>query len=104
MLAKVTRLLARFSAMCGVVIGATEAEFRERVERTMGVFGLPIDQAGGWIERRRGANYLLGTPDRILSRIAEYQAAGLERMMLQVWLPTDLEMVTLLAREVLPHA
>lgn len=92
-----------FSAMIGIVVGATEAEFRERVARMMGVFGLSSDDADGWIARRR-PTYLMGMSDQVLVQIRAYEQAGLQRIMLQDWLPRDLGMVSLLARDVLPNA
>jgi len=91
------------SAMVGIVVGASEAEVRGRVDRMMGVFGLAPGEAEGWMARR-GPTYLMGTPEQVLGRISDYEAAGLRRIMLQDWLPTDLEMVSLIAREVMPNA
>ena len=91
------------SAMVGIVVGATETDFRARVDRMMGVFGFPPDEAEGWIARRR-PTYLMGTPDEVLEGIREYERAGIDRIMLQDWLPTDLEMVSLIAREIVPKA
>jgi alkanesulfonate monooxygenase len=89
------------SAMLGVLVAADEADFGPRLERLMGVFGLsPADQAE-WLTRRR-STYLMGTPDEVVARIGEYEEAGLQRIMLQDWLPTDLDMVSTIAQEVLP--
>ncbi len=91
------------SAMVGIVVGASETELRTRVDRMMGVFGLSTDEADGWMARRR-PTYLMGTPEQVLEKVHAYKAAGLRRIMLQDWLPTDLEMVSLIAREVVPNA
>jgi alkanesulfonate monooxygenase SsuD/methylene tetrahydromethanopterin reductase-like flavin-dependent oxidoreductase (luciferase family) len=40
----------------------------------------------------------MGTPDQARARIEEFSAAGVQRLMLQDFLPRDLEMVTLLGR------
>jgi F420-dependent oxidoreductase-like protein len=89
------------SAMLGVLVASDEAGLSARLERVMGVFGLsPADQAD-WLARRR-PTYLMGTPDEVVRRIAEYEEAGLQRIMLQDWLPTDLDMVSVIAQEVLP--
>jgi alkanesulfonate monooxygenase SsuD/methylene tetrahydromethanopterin reductase-like flavin-dependent oxidoreductase (luciferase family) len=40
----------------------------------------------------------MGTPDQARQRIDEFAAAGVQRIMLQDFLPRDLEMVTLLGR------
>ena len=91
------------SAMVGIVVGANEAELRARVDRMMGVFGFSADEAEAWMARRR-PTYLIGTPAQVLEKLREYGAAGLQRIMLQDWLPTDHEMVSLIATEILPHA
>jgi F420-dependent oxidoreductase-like protein len=89
------------SAMLGVLVAADEADFGARLEGLMGVFGLSSADQADWLTRRR-PSYLMGTPDEVVRRIAEYEEAGLQRIMLQDWLPTDLDMVSLVAQEVLP--
>ena len=91
------------SMMAGVVVGANEAEMEARVAEMLRTFGLPPDEAGRWMAERRG-RYVMGTPDQALERIAAYAAAGIERMMFQDWLPRDLEMVSLIGREIVPRA
>jgi alkanesulfonate monooxygenase SsuD/methylene tetrahydromethanopterin reductase-like flavin-dependent oxidoreductase (luciferase family) len=41
----------------------------------------------------------MGTPDEARARVAEFAAAGVQRLMLQTFLPRDLELVRLAARE-----
>ena len=78
-------------------------EWDARLARLMGVFGFSSVEAGAWLESRR-PTYLMGTPDEVLQRVSEYEEAGLQRIMLQDWLPTDLDMLSLIGSEVLPHA
>ena len=78
-----------------------EAEFRARVERMRGVFGFSVAEMDGFLARRQ-ATYLAGTPDRVRERLREYEQAGLQRVMLQDWLPTDLDHVALMAEALLP--
>lgn len=40
----------------------------------------------------------MGTPEQAMERVAEFEAAGVQRLMLQDLLPLDLDMVRLLAR------
>jgi F420-dependent oxidoreductase-like protein len=91
------------SAMIGVLVAADDVELDARLERLMAVFELSSTDADAWLALRR-PRYLMGTPDQILERVREYEAAGLERIMLQDWLPTDLDMLSLIGREVLPYA
>jgi F420-dependent oxidoreductase-like protein len=92
-----------FSAMAGVVVGANDAEVRERIGRMLAAFGMSGGDADAWVAARRN-RYLIGTPDAVLERLRDYAAAGVQRLMLQDWLPTDLDMLSLIAREVLPQA
>jgi F420-dependent oxidoreductase-like protein len=92
-----------FSIMAATVVGATDADVQDRVESMLRLFGLSGDRAAAWLEERRGRR-LVGTPDMVLERIREYEAAGVQRVMLQDWLPHDLDMLTLVAHEVLPQA
>lgn len=75
------------STMTGFLIGADAAELRER-ERTLG------PARDGWIA---------GTPAEAVRRLTEFAEAGVERVMLQHLLHTDLEVLELIAREVAPQ-
>ena len=48
-----------------------------------------------WLAERR-KRWILGTPEEARARVEELEAAGVERLMLQTFLPRDLEMVRLL--------
>jgi len=89
------------SSMVGIVMGRDDAEFRARVERMRGVFGFSAAEMDDFLARRQ-ATYLAGTPDRVRERLREYEQAGLQRVMLQDWLPTDLDHVALMAEALLP--
>ena len=72
------------STMTGFLIGADDAELRRRE----GELGPARD---GWIA---------GTPDEAVRQLTEFAEAGVERVMLQHLLHTDLEVLELIAREV----
>ncbi len=55
------------------------------------------DDADGWLAERRG-RWVMGTPDEAWERLRSLEAAGVQRLMLQDFLPRDLEMVSLLGR------
>ena len=84
------------SAMAGVLIGRDEAEFRERTEAAIEIFGATGSEAEEWLDERRD-RWVIGTPDQARARIAEYEAAGVQRLMLQTHLPRDLDQVRLMA-------
>jgi alkanesulfonate monooxygenase SsuD/methylene tetrahydromethanopterin reductase-like flavin-dependent oxidoreductase (luciferase family) len=74
----------RFSMMTGCVVGRDEAEVRERL--------------AAWREVTRGEDPppLSGTVDEVAARLRDYEAAGVERAMLQHLVHEDVEMVGLL--------
>jgi F420-dependent oxidoreductase-like protein len=85
-----------YSAMTGVLVGEDDADVRRRVEELVGVLGTGQD-AEGWLAERRD-RWVLGTPDQARERVAELERAGVQRLMLQDFLPRDLEMVRLMGR------
>ena len=72
-----------FSASLGVVVGRDDAETRDRVKQFEEVTG-------------GGSPQLSGTVDQIVERLREYEAAGVQRFMLQHLVHEDVEMVTVL--------
>src|SRR5712671_1822366 len=83
------------STMAGVLIGRDEAEVDRRKTDMLAVFG---DDAGGedWFDARE-PRWILGTPDQARSMVDRFAAAGAERIMLQDFLPRDLDMIDLMA-------
>jgi F420-dependent oxidoreductase-like protein len=87
----------RRSAMVGTMIGRDEAELADRRRALMAEL-TPDEQAEDWFSAREG-RWIFGTPDRARAKVAEYAAAGVERIMFQDFLPHDLEMIDLLGAE-----
>jgi F420-dependent oxidoreductase-like protein len=83
------------STMAGVLIGRDEAEVDRRKADMLAVFG---DDAGGedWFDARE-PRWILGTPDQARTMVDRFAAAGAERIMLQDFLPRDLDMIDLMA-------
>lgn len=90
------------SAMTGVLVAESEGDARDLVREQMAFIGLDAAEAEAWLAARR-ARWIMGTPEQALERIAEFAAAGIERLMLQDFLPRDLAMIRLLAERVLPE-
>jgi F420-dependent oxidoreductase-like protein len=86
--------LAR-SAMAGVLVGATPGELQKRERALLAALG---DDAGDWLDERR-QRWVYGTPDDARATIAQFAEAGVQRIMLQDFVPRDLEMIALLGRE-----
>jgi F420-dependent oxidoreductase-like protein len=84
-----------FSAMTGVLVGETEADVERRMRDLMQMVGADPSEADAWLEER-SRRWIWGTPDQARTRVAELEAAGVQRIMLQTFLPRDLEMVRLL--------
>lgn len=91
-----------YSAMVGVLVGADEQELRERTQAVLAATGAARDAAAAdaWLAARR-SRWIMGTPDEARDRIATYAAAGVERIMLQDFLPWDLSQVMLLGSAVI---
>jgi alkanesulfonate monooxygenase SsuD/methylene tetrahydromethanopterin reductase-like flavin-dependent oxidoreductase (luciferase family) len=83
------------SAMVGVLIGRNEAELRDRTSALMGALGRPVDAGSAWLAERR-PRWIIGTPDEARQSLQVYADAGAERIMLQDFLPRDLEHVALM--------
>jgi alkanesulfonate monooxygenase SsuD/methylene tetrahydromethanopterin reductase-like flavin-dependent oxidoreductase (luciferase family) len=77
------------SLMTPYLIGADEGELRVRAAR------LGADPVA--------PHWVAGTPDRVIARLRELEAAGVQRVMLQHLLHDDLDAVELTGREVIPE-
>ncbi len=85
----------RRSVMAGVLIGRDEEEFRARVAAQVAMFQDDPAQADAWMEARRD-RWVVGTLDAARARIAEYAETGVQRVMLQDFIPRDLDHVALM--------
>ena len=92
-----------YSAMTGMLVAATESELRDRVRMQLEMLGNAGRDSEGWLEERR-ERWIMGTPEQALERIAALEAAGTQRIMLQDFLPRDLEMVRLIGTEIVRDA
>ncbi len=90
------------SAMTGVLVAANDAELHDRVRELLVMFGGADEETEHWLEERR-SRWIIGTPEQALERIAQFEAGGVQRLMLQDFLPRDLEMVRFIGREILPR-
>ncbi|MET0686044.1 MAG: LLM class flavin-dependent oxidoreductase [Solirubrobacteraceae bacterium] len=74
-----------FSLMHGLALGADAAQAEDRARRLGG--------AEGWLR---------GTPEQVVERLREYEAVGVERVFVQHLLFRELDVIELLAAEVVP--
>ena len=98
----------RRSAMVGTVIGRDDAEVQRRIGELVTLLAGDDDGPGdagsdAWLAERR-KRWIIGTPDEARARIRQYANAGCERLMLQDFLPWDLEMIDLMGAELVGRA
>ncbi len=86
-----------YSAMTGVLVAETETDLLARVDDLMKVLGRDAAEGAAWLAERRG-RWIMGTPDEAHERAAALGRAGTQRIMLQDFLPRDLEHVELMGR------
>jgi len=89
------------SMMTWFFVGATEDEYHEKVRRAAS-----IDPGGSSFDdylANAEADFVVGMPERAIARLHEYADVGVERIFLNHELYDDLEMLELVATEILPH-
>jgi F420-dependent oxidoreductase-like protein len=85
-----------YSAMTGVLVGETAAELRDRISQLLELMGTKED-AGEWLAARR-TRWVMGTPDEAWERVRSMETAGAQRIMLQDFLPRDLDQIRLIGQ------
>jgi F420-dependent oxidoreductase-like protein len=83
------------SVMTGVLIGRDEAEVSRRKAELLTAFA---QESGGdeWFDARE-PRWVVGTPDQARAMVRRFEDAGAERIMLQDFLPRDLDMISEMA-------
>lgn len=83
------------SVMAGILIGRDDSELSRRKSDLLTAFG---NEAGGdaWFAARE-PRWILGTPDQARAMVQRFADAGAERLILQTFIPRDLEMIDLMA-------
>jgi alkanesulfonate monooxygenase SsuD/methylene tetrahydromethanopterin reductase-like flavin-dependent oxidoreductase (luciferase family) len=89
--------------MIGTMIGRDQAEVGRRQSALLRSLGVVDGGDSDWLEERR-ERWIIGTPAEARAMIRRYADAGVERIMLQDFLPLDLEMVDLMGSELLGRA
>jgi len=91
------------STMAGVLVGRTMDEVQARERTLMEAFGEEADTGEAWLEERR-ERWVYGTPDTARDQVQRFAEAGMERIMLQDFVPWDLDMIDVLGEEVVGRA
>jgi F420-dependent oxidoreductase-like protein len=84
------------SAMAGVLVGRDAAEVARRQGALLEALRPDADEA--YLDERR-PRWIIGALDEARAQLRAFAEAGCERLMLQDFLPRDLEMIDLLGRE-----
>jgi F420-dependent oxidoreductase-like protein len=86
------------SAMTGVLIAETHAELEHRIRQQLEftASGAGTDTAAWLADRRK--RWIIGTLDEAGERLQAFADAGAQRVMLQDFLPRDLDMIRLMGR------
>ena len=79
------------SAMVGVLLGRATDEVDRRIGDLLRQIGRAQTERD-WFEERR-PKWIAGTPSEARDSLARYEAAGVERVMLQSLIPRDLDMI-----------
>ncbi len=87
------------SAMIGVLVAEDEASLAARERTLLAVLDAGDADDEWWIERRQ--RWIHGTPEAARESVRRFAAVGVERIMLQDFLPRDLDMVDLIGRELI---
>ena len=83
------------AAMVGVLLGRDRDEVGRRERDLLTTLGAG-DAGDAWFEPRR-ARWIHGTPDAARATVAKYADIGVQRLVLQDFMPRDLEMIDLAA-------
>jgi F420-dependent oxidoreductase-like protein len=85
------------SAMTGVLVAETDDDLRTRVADLLVALGQSGSDGDAWLAQRRG-RWIMGTPDEAHERVAALERNGTQRVMLQDFVPRDLDHVRLMGR------
>jgi F420-dependent oxidoreductase-like protein len=86
------------SAMTGVLIAETRGDLEDRIRQQLEITGSDgASDASAWLAERR-ERWIIGTLDEAGERLDAFARAGVQRVMLQDFMPRDLSMIGLMGR------
>jgi F420-dependent oxidoreductase-like protein len=91
------------SIMLTHVIGRDEQELNERARRLMVITGRDGQDPAEILDGMRERGLLIGTPDEIVASIKMREAQGIDRIMLQTLDMDDIDVLELIAEEIMPQ-
>ena len=92
----------RRSLLSKTIVGTDDDDLRRKAAALMAWEDEDGD-VGAFLEGLR-AGHLAGTVEQVLERLAEYAAAGIQRVLVHQLVHTDLESIEMIGREIVPEA
>ncbi|MFL5676718.1 MAG: TIGR03560 family F420-dependent LLM class oxidoreductase [Chloroflexota bacterium] len=89
------------STMAGILIGRDETEMADRLAAAVRAFGAHEDDRD-WLDQRL-ERWITGSPDEAQDMVRRFAEAGVERIMLQDFLPWDLDMIDVMGEVLVGH-
>jgi hypothetical protein len=86
--------------MAGVLIGRDASEVATRVAAAIKTFGSDAAKGEAWLAERE-PRWVTGTPDEARAAVQRLAGVGCERVMLQDFLPWDLDMIDVMGEELI---
>src|SRR5262245_21350445 len=90
------------SILAGVLCGQDLSELEERAVRVRGFLGHTATSTSAASLDELPRDWIIGTPDEVSRQLSGFGSLGVKRIMLGPPQHDDLEMVSLIGREVLP--
>ncbi len=91
----------RYSVMTGVIAGADRAELEQRAAQAARFLGQDDTDPADCL-KRLSDTCIVGTPEQIVERLRALSELGVDRVLLEPTVHTDLDMLALVGTEVLP--
>ena len=88
------------SVMAGALLGRDRDEVARRADALLAELGEQGRSGIDWLEARK-SRWIMGTPDQARAMVSRFAEAGIERIMLQDFLPHDLDHIDLMAEELI---
>jgi F420-dependent oxidoreductase-like protein len=83
------------SVMAGVLVGRDEAELERRIAAQKAEFADAEVAAEEWLQARH-SRWVVGTPEQARERIGQYRDTGVDRLLLQDFLPRDTDHIAVM--------
>lgn len=93
----------RCSLMITLLIGRDDAEVKARIGRHAEIMSKYPHMATATPESLAESGWVVGTPPQVVDRLQQYAEAGAERFMLQIYDYDDLDVLEILAQDVMPQ-